>query len=113
MNPAVIVVITEVPQLPFEITGAPEGNVIQQLSTYSADHSLDERMRKWDVRQGLDLSHIKNAQIGLPAMKLKQRVVVAAELLWQCGCTRLSADGVWRVPMRWMARMARSRIRPC
>jgi hypothetical protein len=36
MNPAVIVVITEVPQLPFEISGTPEGNVIQQLSTYDS-----------------------------------------------------------------------------
>jgi hypothetical protein len=44
MNPAMIVVITEAPQLPFEISGTPEGNVIQQLSTYSADQSLNERM---------------------------------------------------------------------
>ena len=36
MNPAVIVVITEVTQLPFEISGTPEGNVIQQFATHSA-----------------------------------------------------------------------------
>ena len=45
MNPSMVVVITEVLKLPFEISGTPEGNVIQQLSTYSADHSLNERMR--------------------------------------------------------------------
>jgi hypothetical protein len=37
---------------------------------------------------GLDLAHLENAQIGLPAVKLKQRIVVAADLLRQCGRTR-------------------------
>src|SRR5690606_35382695 len=42
MNPTMIVIVTEVDQLPFEILGTPEGNVIQQLSTYCADQPLDE-----------------------------------------------------------------------
>lgn len=53
----------------------------------------------------LDLAHLKNAQIGFPAMKLKQRGVVAAELLWQCGCTRNDL-------MRSMARRRES-LRRC
>ena len=61
MNPAVIVVITEVLQLAFEISGTPERNVVQQLSTYGSDHSLNERVRQWHVRHGLDLAHINNA----------------------------------------------------
>src|SRR5215207_129436 len=40
------------------------------------------------MRYGLDLAHIKNAQIGLPPMKLKQRIVIAAELLRQCELAR-------------------------
>ena len=44
MNPTVIVVLTEVLQLPFEISGTPEGNVIQQLSTHGSYHSLNERV---------------------------------------------------------------------
>jgi hypothetical protein len=36
------------------------------------------------MRYGLDLGHIKDAQIGLPAMKLEKRVVIAAEALRQC-----------------------------
>ena len=58
MNPAVIVVITEVPQLPLEISGTPAGNVVQQLSTYGVDHSLNERVRQWHMWHGLDLAHI-------------------------------------------------------
>lgn len=44
MIPRVIVVITEVLQLPLEISCTPERNVIQQLSTYRSDHPLNERM---------------------------------------------------------------------
>jgi len=40
------------------------------------------------MRYGLDLAHIEDAQIGLPAMKLEERVVIAAEVLRQRGCTR-------------------------
>lgn len=36
------------------------------------------------MRYGLDLVHIKDAQIGLPAVKRKERVVVAAEVLREC-----------------------------
>ena len=44
-HPAAIVVITEVLQLPLEISGTPKGNLIQQLSTYCSDQPLDERVR--------------------------------------------------------------------
>jgi hypothetical protein len=37
------------------------------------------------MRNGLDLRH-KDTQIGLPAMKPEERVVVAAEVLRQCRC---------------------------
>ena len=36
------------------------------------------------MRYGLDLGHIKDAQIGLPAMKVEERVVITAEALRQC-----------------------------
>lgn len=85
MNPAVIVVVPEQAQLSFEIAGTPEGNVIQQLSTYGSDQSLDERVRQWHVRHGFDLAHIKDPEIGPPALKLEQRIVVAAEVLGERG----------------------------
>ena len=81
-----IVVITKVRQLPFEISGTPERDVIQQLSPYSSNQSLDEGVWQWHMRYGFDLAHIKDAQIHLPTMKLKRRVVVAAKALWQCRC---------------------------
>jgi hypothetical protein len=38
------------------------------------------------MRYGLDLTHIKDAQVGLPSMRAEERVVVAAEVLRQFGC---------------------------
>jgi hypothetical protein len=54
MNPSVIVVITEVPQLPRENSGTREGSVIQQLLNNGCDSgtcgtvliSLTSRMRR-------------------------------------------------------------------
>jgi hypothetical protein len=40
-----IVVVTEVPQLPFEISGTPEGDLIQQISPHCTDQPFDERVR--------------------------------------------------------------------
>ena len=67
----VIVVVSELQQLSFEICRTPEWNLIQKFSPYSSDQSLNERVRRWHMRYGLDLGHIKDAQIVLPAMKLE------------------------------------------
>src|SRR5688500_6560602 len=45
MNPISVVVVPEVQQLPFEISGAPKRDWIRELSPYRADQSLNERMR--------------------------------------------------------------------
>src|SRR5687767_1007486 len=58
------------------------------------------------MRHGLGLAHIKDAQVGLPAMKFKQRVVVAAEVLRQYWCARdylikHSTQG-WTINRDWL-----------
>ena len=80
MNAISVVVVPEVQQLPFEISGAPERDLIQELSPYRADQSFDERMRERHLGYRLDLRHVENAQIRLPAMELEQRVMIAAEV---------------------------------
>jgi hypothetical protein len=44
MNAISVLVVPEVQQLPFEILGAPKRDLIQELSPYRADQSLNERM---------------------------------------------------------------------
>jgi hypothetical protein len=58
MNAISVVVVPEVQQLPFEISGAPKRDFIQELSPYRADQSFDERMRERDLGHGLDLRHV-------------------------------------------------------
>jgi hypothetical protein len=45
MNSISVVVVPEVQQLPFKISGAPKRDLIQKLSPYRADQSLNEGMR--------------------------------------------------------------------
>src|SRR5688572_12602137 len=80
MNSISVVVVPEVQQLPFEILGAPKRDLIQKLSPYRADQSFNERMRQRHLGYRLDLRHVENAEIGFPAMKLEQRVMIAAEV---------------------------------
>ena len=44
---------------------------------------LYERMRKWDVGNGLEFRHCKDSKIGVPSMKSIQRVMITAEVLWE------------------------------
>jgi hypothetical protein len=43
-----VVIVLEVVQLSLKIRGVPDGNMIQVVSTDSADEPLDERVREWD-----------------------------------------------------------------
>jgi hypothetical protein len=45
MNSIAIVIVPELQQLPLEISGAPEWDLVQELSSECADQSLNERMR--------------------------------------------------------------------
>lgn len=42
--------------------------------------------------------HVENAEIGLPAMKLEQWIVIAAEVMWQ---HRFARNGM--IDIGWMA----------
>jgi len=45
MNSISVVVVSEVQQLPFEISRVPKRDLIQKLTPYRADQSFNERMR--------------------------------------------------------------------
>ena len=40
-------------------------------------------MRKWDVGNGLDFRYFKDSKNGLPSMESIQRIMIAAEVLWE------------------------------
>ena len=79
MNAMRVVVIPEFVQLPRQVHGVPEEYAIEVLAPDRADQPFDERMRNRSVRNRLDLLDLEDAQVGEPAVKAKQRVVVGAE----------------------------------
>jgi hypothetical protein len=77
-----VVVIRECVQLSPQVDRVPEEHVIEIFAADGADQPFNERMRDRGVRNLLDLRDLEDAQIGEPAVKAKQRVVVGADVFW-------------------------------
>ena len=84
MNTVPIVVVPEVEQFLFKITGIPERNVIKTLPPNCPNEALDEGIREWYIGHSFHLRDLTNPQIRLPAVELKQRIVIAAEIVRAC-----------------------------
>jgi hypothetical protein len=55
--------------IPLQITGSPERDLIEILSSYCADQSFDKRLRLRNVRHGFHLRHVENPEIGVPLVE--------------------------------------------
>ena len=75
----VVEVGPEVQQLVLEICRSPEQNVIQILPSNGADYPFHERMRQWNMRDGLDFCYFQYSQVGLPLVEPIKRIVIGAE----------------------------------
>ena len=80
MNTTGVVVTAEFLQLPLQIERVPEEHTIEIFATNGADQSFRERMRNRHMRNRPDLSDLEDTQVGEPAMKAKQGVVVGADV---------------------------------
>ena len=76
-----VVIIGECFQLSRQIERVPEKHVIEIFAADGADQPFDERMRNRRVRNRFDLLDREDAQVGEPAVKAKQRIVVGANVL--------------------------------
>src|SRR5215469_13043917 len=79
MGAMVVEVGPEIEQLVLEIRRSPEQNVIQIFSSNGADQPFHERMRQWNVGDGLDFCHVQYAEVGLPLVEPIKRIVIGAE----------------------------------
>ena len=70
----------EIEQLVFEIRARPEQRAIQTLPPYRSDQPLHEGMGQGNVGDGLDFGHLQDPQIGLPLVKLIERIIVGAKV---------------------------------
>ena len=71
---------TERLQLPLQIERIPEEHAIEIFAANCTDQPFDERMRNRRIGHRLDLVDFDDTQVGEPAMKAKQRVVVGADV---------------------------------
>jgi hypothetical protein len=67
-------------ELPFPIARVPEQNVVEKPSTGGANQPFNEGMKNRDVGDRFYFVNFQYSQIGLPAMELKQRVVIGTEI---------------------------------
>ena len=80
MNATAVVIEAERLQLSLQIERIPEEHAIEILAANGADQTFHKRMRNRHMGNRLDLVDFEYAQVGEPAMKAKQRVVVGAEV---------------------------------
>ena len=76
-----VVIVREFAQLARQVHGVPEEYPIEILTPDRSDQPFDERMRDRSVWNRLDFLDLEDAQVGEPAVKSKQRVVIGADVL--------------------------------
>lgn len=81
MNPMGAVVGFEFFQLAAQIDRIPEELMIQRLATNRPDEPFDEGMGNPKMWDGLEFFDLQYPQVGKPAVKSKQRVVIRAQIL--------------------------------
>ena len=80
MNPLSVVIGLEVGEFSFKVTTIPKQYVVEKLTSGCANKPFNKWMRNRDVGYRFDFIDPQYSQIGLPAMKLEQRVVIGAEI---------------------------------
>lgn len=81
MNTTAVVIAAKRLQLALQIECIPEKQAIKKLAANSANQAFHKRMRNRHIRNRLDLVDLKEAQVGEPAMKTKQWIMVGADVL--------------------------------
>ena len=76
MNALVVVIIRESVQLSRQVDRIPEKHAVQVLAPDRPDQALYEGMRDRGVWNRLDLIDLEYTQVGEPAVKAKQRIMI-------------------------------------
>ena len=66
-----IVIALIIGKLSLKVGSSPEKYLIQKLSAYASDQPLHERVRNWNMGNGLDFFNLQYSQIGLPSVVQK------------------------------------------
>ena len=81
MNAVGIVIAAEFVQFPLQVKRVPEEGTVEIFAAKGTDQAFHKRMRNRRVRNCLDFVDFEHAQVGKPAMKTKQWIMVGADVL--------------------------------
>ena len=79
MDTIFIEVVFEFFQFPLQVWAIPKKNRVQILPANGPDEPLNKRMRDGHLIHAADGLDFKDAQIGLPTLEAKQRIMVQTE----------------------------------
>jgi hypothetical protein len=83
MHASRVVVIFERLQFPLQVVCVPKEQTIQVLAADGPDEPFNKWMRPGNLGHRLHSFHVQDAQIGLPAVKLEQWIVIGTKLRGQ------------------------------
>lgn len=81
MDPVTIVIRFEVHQFALKVIRTPEQHLIKILAPDCSDQPLYEWVRCRHIGKGLEFLHAQHAQIRLPSVESKQRIVIRTQVL--------------------------------
>jgi hypothetical protein len=88
--PLTVVIVSKRQELALEVNGVPKQGLVEEVSPDRSNEPFHKRVGNRNVGDGLEFLNVEHAKIGLPAMKLEQRIVIGAEVTREA----LSGDGV-------------------
>src|SRR5258708_20295663 len=83
MHASRVVVVFERLQFVLQVVCGPKEQTIQILAAQGGDEPLNKWMRPGNPGHRLHSFHVQDPQIGLPTVKLEQRIVIGTKLLGQ------------------------------
>jgi hypothetical protein len=79
-----VVIVRELAQLSRQVQSVPEEYPIKTFTPDCSNQPFDERMRDRGIWNRLDFVDLEDAQVGEPAVKPKEWVMIGAESFGRC-----------------------------
>ena len=76
--PLIVVVIPKSQQLPLQVASSPKGHLVEKLPPDRRYEPFHEGLRERCIGHGLHFRDLEKSKVGLPSMKLEQRIMIAA-----------------------------------
>ena len=79
MGACCVVVGLELGQLPAQVTGIPEQQVVEKFSPHGSDQPFHKWVGQRHIRHGLEFVNFQNPKVRRPAVGVEHRIVIGTE----------------------------------